>query len=99
MIRITGLNSWTALGLQAAPSTKFASVRRLSMLRRNIALAACGANSQMSVRGLGGTSQLAALLARRALEIRRFSVWHGSCLEGSTKFCQGVQENVSAREP
>jgi hypothetical protein len=59
MIRIMAFSSLERLApsLPAALATKFASVRRLSMLRCDIALAARGGNSQLSGRELGEGSQ------------------------------------------
>jgi hypothetical protein len=52
MIRI--MDRQLPIAIPAGARTKSASVRRLSMLRCNIALAAKGANSQLSAAGHGG---------------------------------------------
>jgi phage shock protein C len=99
MIRITGLSSFDGLQLrlQAAPRTKFASVRRLSMLRCNIALAACGGNSQLSGRGRGGTSQLTAVVRTYSVENTVFSSLARLMLRGEHSFTKEF-DKMSAQE-
>jgi hypothetical protein len=55
MIRIT-VSQFLPGANRGAARTKFASIRRISMLRRNIALAAAGANSQLLASPRGGIS-------------------------------------------
>src|ERR1051326_2972725 len=95
MIRIT----WgQLLGRSLAARIRFASIRRISMLRCNIALAARGANSQLSGGGRGGVSQHAATLRPQPVGIFQLSCLARLLLGGEQEICQGSSRKMSARE-
>jgi phage shock protein PspC (stress-responsive transcriptional regulator) len=67
------------------------------MLRCSIALAACGANSQLMAPEGGEDCEPTGRKFRKWLETLHFSNWHGSCSAMGTKICQR-SEAMEAQE-